>query len=209
MPEKSYAEQVAEYRAHRHEREALERRVEIEREFSELVAQRDASQDGDTETFDFYDRQLEELEAEHSRLVPAPPPVPTYTDAELDVMRRHSPAEYGRPHWTQQSKYNDQKLSNEQIVGSIAGYAQSRFVQERAQRGLQTTPQDLEAYRNSADYKAALEVGEPVEQGGVSSPDEFIEEYNKTAKHKLNGKIYNQGAKKLIAGKARGDYPDR
>jgi hypothetical protein len=209
MAEKSYAEQIAEYRANRHERESAERLREIEQEYGSIVAQRDQTPDGDTDTFDFYDRQLEELEAEYSGLVPQQAPTPAYTDVEADTARQYSPQQYAQPSWIMQSKYDTgPRATNAQIVQSGAQYAQARFIQERQQRGLQTTPQDLETFRNSPAYKEALEVFAPPEANGLPTADSIVDDIRKTSKYgrDFDAKKYNREVRQMDKLNKRGEY---
>ena len=143
------------------------------------------------------------------QLQPPQPQAPQFTDTELSVVQKYAPSQYSQPHWSQQSKFNTgPKGTNEQIVQSVAAYAQSRFVQERAIRGLATSAEDLTQFRDSAAYRQALEVAAPPDEGGLPSADSIVEDIRKTSKYgrDFTGKDYNRELRRAAKLNKLGEY---
>ena len=105
------------------------------------------------------------------------------------------------------SKYSG-GLSNEEAVKTGAGYAQARFIQDRAARGLPTSTEDLTAFRNSPQYRSALEVFTPPEANGLPTPDSIVDAIKATSRYagKDFEKKYNQEARRMDKLGKRGEY---
>lgn len=188
-----YHEQISRLRAERHQRETTERINELERDYADYIAQRDAAaESNDLDTFEYADREAERIETEYRQVAPPAPPQP-FTETEQDYLRGCSMADLARPHWSGIKSPDGKPLSTWDALVGGSGYA----------------TQNLGLDRNSAAYREALEVLGPAEQTGVPTADEFLKTFNETSKHKISAKDYNENVKKLVAAKQRGEYPDR
>ena len=138
----------------------------------------------------------------------AQPQATEFTDTEQEVIRKYSRSNTAAS-WLMRSKYSG-GLSNEEAVKTGAGYAQARFIQDRAARGLPTSTEDLTAFRNSPQYRSALEVFTPPEANGLPTPDssEAIKATSRYAGKDFEKK-YNQEARRKDKLGKRGEYDDR
>jgi hypothetical protein len=155
----------------------------------------EAREIGDTDNASYWLDQIDELEQQQNtdayRLAALNPP------PQVDPRDRAQVEKYGadlhRPHWAFDSKYIP---ANERPTnGQVMGYAW----QQAHQQGINA--------QDAVDVVAG-------EATGLPSPDEIIQTINETSrfcrddKHKLTGRQYNQGVRRLAEAKARGDYRD-
>jgi hypothetical protein len=134
-----YLDDIAAMRAERQGRELYEQLQQIQRDHAENLRMRDEAQgQGDRESWDFYDREAEQLEQQYARI--APPQQFQIPQSVTEFVQEHAPffERYGAPAY--------------QALDVAAGYAMRPF--NPASRNLATTGVGMSP--DSPDFKDTL-----------------------------------------------------